>query len=131
MNLIDTLFIKEEKTEQGLIQYCKSTGLINRRDHHGRTPLHVAVAFNNKTTVETLLNLGANPHVRDLYGQRPIDTCYAENLTNLLRVKMTNCREPTEPLTTTSSLNVTQTSQKVKAKSKEDKLYPMEITDIK
>ncbi len=43
-------------------------GLMNLRDFRGRTPLHVAIAFNNKVAAETLLYLGANPHVKDAYG---------------------------------------------------------------
>ena len=35
--------------------------IVNFRDVRGRTALHVAVAFNQRTAVETLLFLGANP----------------------------------------------------------------------
>jgi ankyrin repeat protein len=34
----------------------------------GRTALHMAVAFNNKNAVETLLFLNANPLIEDVYG---------------------------------------------------------------
>lgn len=68
LNLIDSLFKEQSRQEEQVLQYCKATGLINRRDHLGRTPLHIAIAFNNKATVETLLNLGANPHVKDVFG---------------------------------------------------------------
>ena len=71
MNLIDTLFKGDEQASEQVPcqrQYCKKTGIMNRRDHLGRTPLFVAVAFNNKKAVETLLYLGANPHIEDVYG---------------------------------------------------------------
>jgi ankyrin repeat protein len=42
--------------------------IINFRDIKGRTPLHVAVAFNNKATVETLCFLNANPLIEDIFG---------------------------------------------------------------
>ncbi len=69
-------------------------GLINLRDHRGRTALHVAIAFNNKVTAETLLYLGANPHIKDAYGQRPIDICSVESLRSLLEIKMGNTQPP-------------------------------------
>jgi ankyrin repeat protein len=42
--------------------------IINWRDRRGRTALHLAVAFNNKASVETLLFLNANPLIEDIYG---------------------------------------------------------------
>lgn len=69
-------------------------GLINLRDYRGRTALHVAIAFNNKVTAETLLYLGANPHIKDAYGQRPIDNCSVESLRSLLEIKMANTQPP-------------------------------------
>ena len=68
---------------------------MNHRDKHGRTALHVAVAFNNKVAVETMLHLGANPHIADAYGQRPIDICKIESIRSLLEIKMANTRAPT------------------------------------
>ena len=41
---------------------------MNLRDKMGRTPLHMAIVFNNKEAAETLMYLGANPHVEDAYG---------------------------------------------------------------
>ena len=35
--------------------------IVNFRDIRGRTPLHIAAAFNNRASVEALLFLGANP----------------------------------------------------------------------
>jgi len=88
MDLIDKLFIGEEEPveeEPCSTQYSK--GIVNHRDHKGRTPLHVAVSFNNKASAETLLYLGANPHIADVYGQRPIDICYVDSLVALLEIK--------------------------------------------
>ena len=42
--------------------------IINFRDLKGRTALHIAVAFNNKNAVETLLFLNANPLIEDIFG---------------------------------------------------------------
>ena len=54
----------------------------------GRTALHIAVGVQNKACAETLLYLGANPHIQDCYGQRPIDICFVDSLRNLLEIKM-------------------------------------------
>ena len=54
----------------------------------------MAIAFNNKVAAETMLHLGANPHIKDAYGQRPIDNCYVESLRSLLEIKMANTRAP-------------------------------------
>ena len=67
---------------------------MNLRDLCGRTPLHMAVAFNNKIAVETLMYLGANPHIKDAYGQRPIDNCYVESIRSLLEIKMASTQPP-------------------------------------
>lgn len=83
MDLIDTLFKNDNKPTESIpcaVQFCKATGLVNRRDNQGRTPLHVAIAFHNKVAAETLILLGANPHIQDCYGQRPIDICFIEGL---------------------------------------------------
>ena len=68
---------------------------MNHRDHHGRTALHMAIAHNNKVTAETMLHLGANPHIEDAFGQRPIDMCKVESIRGLLEIKMANTRVPT------------------------------------
>lgn len=67
---------------------------MNWRDHKGRTALHLAIAFNNKVAVETMLHLGANPHVEDAFGLRPIDICYMESLRSLLEIKMASTKAP-------------------------------------
>jgi hypothetical protein len=76
---------------------CKS--IVNFRDLRGRTPLHVAAALNHRNACETLLFLGANPLVEDIYGQRPIDMIGSEegsSLKLLLQSKM--ARFLTQPL---------------------------------
>jgi ankyrin repeat protein len=91
MSLLDGIFsvsIEAKEKEPCEKQFCKSTSIINRRDNKGRTPLFAAVAFNNKQAVETLLHLGANPHIEDIYGQRPTDICYVEAIKSLLELKM-------------------------------------------
>jgi len=44
----------------------------------------MAVAFNNKAAVETLLFLNANPLIEDIYGQRPIDIVFEDSIKDLL-----------------------------------------------
>ena len=121
---------------------------MNLRDKKGRTPLHVAVAFNNKTAAECLLYLGANPHITDCYEQRPIDICYVESLKSLLEIKMAQMAKPTAvdpnvPVpkgnhsARSSQFNLYTMPTKMNkslmstASSKEDKMYPIEIKDIR
>lgn len=82
---------------------------MNLRDKKGRTPLHMAIAFNNKEAAETLLHLGASPHIEDAYGQRPVDICYADGLKALLEVKMTQTSKPlkSQEFQPEKSLNLT------------------------
>lgn len=70
MDLIDTLFTDKTTKEPLPVtqQYGKANSIMNLRDKKGRTPLHMAILFNNKEATETLMYLGANPHVEDAYG---------------------------------------------------------------
>ena len=64
MDLIDSLFLENaEAIEAVPVSKQAVRGLMNYRDLKGRTALHMAIAFNNKVTAETLLYLGANPHI--------------------------------------------------------------------
>ena len=64
MDLIDTLFVNESEAIESVPTSKQMVkGLMNCRDKKGRTALHMAIAFNNKVTAETLLYLGANPHI--------------------------------------------------------------------
>lgn len=48
---------------------------IDSPDHEGNTPLHYAVAesFGRTEMIRTLLQIGADPHLRNRCGQSPID----------------------------------------------------------
>ena len=94
MDLIDSLFKKEELVESIPSSRQVMKGLMNYRDKNGRTALHMAISFNNKVAAETMLHLGANPHIKDAYGQRPIDNCYVESLRSLLEIKMASTNPP-------------------------------------
>ena len=95
MDLIDSLFLDNvEAIEAVPVSKQMMRGLMNHRDNKGRTALHMAIAFNNKVAAETLLYLGANPHIQDAYGQRPIDVCYVESLRSLLELKMVSVQVP-------------------------------------
>jgi hypothetical protein len=45
----------------------------------GRTPLHCAAASGHFAAVETLLHAGAQPHIRDRYGQLACDLALQAN----------------------------------------------------
>ena len=79
MDKIDILRIKEEKQSKSQTMNKKAL-FVNHADHLGRTALHVAVACNNKVAAETLLYLGANPHMTDCFDQRPLDICFEDTV---------------------------------------------------
>ncbi|TNV86076.1 hypothetical protein FGO68_gene9698 [Halteria grandinella] len=70
------------------------SSIVNFRDIRGRTPLFIAVAFNNRVALESLLFLGANPHIADIYGQRPIDIANDDGVRDLLLNKMGRMQAP-------------------------------------
>ena len=70
---------------------CSS--IVNFRDIYGRTPLHLAAALSNRSSLETLLFLGANPNMQDIYGQKPIAMASDESIRELLQLKMTRSKE--------------------------------------
>jgi len=69
---------------------------MNFRDMRGRTALHVAAAFNNRSVCESLLFLGANPLIEDEFGQRPIDMASDDSIRDLLSVKMAKAIAPSQ-----------------------------------
>ena len=111
----------------------------------------MAIAFNNKVAAETLLYLGANPHVKDAYDKRPIDVCYVESLRSLLEIKMASVQAPVpgEMLqdaneeTKSQRSGVSNQIRKMPSQmnrsmmgstqpmTKEDKMFPLEPKDIK
>ena len=99
MDIIDSLFLQEDTAEAVPCKSQYSKAFVNYRDKKGRTALHMAVGLNNKTCVEALLYLGANPHIPDVYGQRPVDICYVESIKTLLDAKMaqTSVLTPIDP----------------------------------
>ena len=69
--------------------------LLNFRDFLGRTALHIAAIWGNKSAIETLLYLKANPLIEDGAGFRPIE--YAEQgsgIFDLLKNWMTRAVPP-------------------------------------
>lgn len=60
--------------------------LVNRKDKHGRTPLHEACTNGDTATVKVLLVHGADPTLRDKRGQTPRDRAEAHNQRSVLRV---------------------------------------------
>lgn len=47
--------------------------IINSRDCHGQTPLHLAMRKGSKTKVDALLSKDADPSALADYGQTPLD----------------------------------------------------------
>ena len=55
-------------------------------DYDGRTPLHVACAEGHSHVVQYLLELGAPVHVRDRYGDSPLDDAITFRRADVIRM---------------------------------------------
>jgi len=61
-------------TDQDLIKLLASkTGTVNIQNHEGFTPLMYATIYGNTITLKYLLDLGADPTYRDVYGKSALD----------------------------------------------------------
>jgi ankyrin repeat protein len=138
MDLIDSLFTDKPQQEQQPVtqQYGKPNNIMNLRDFKGRTPLHMAIAFNNKEAAEVLMHLGASPHIEDAYGQRPSDVCYGEGLKALLDAKLAQTTKPMKSQEhigdKKSLLNLSKMSSvSTGHMTKEEKTFPLDVRDLK
>ena len=64
----------DEISESQLIKLSNKTNvesLINKRNVHGDTPLHVAARWNNYRTIARLISMGSDVNVRNKYNQLP------------------------------------------------------------
>ena len=86
-----------------------------------------------------MLYLGANPHIQDVYGQRPSDICQLDGLKQLLEMKLNQTVKPqvSDSFENSSKdLKLGGTSHLGSSKlgstliSKEEKMYPLEVKDV-
>ena len=59
----------EQNQNQIVQMLLKSKSVIDHRERSGLTPLHIAASKMNVTNVRLLLDAGADPNVKDLYGR--------------------------------------------------------------
>lgn len=57
---------------------------IDMQDSNGNTPLHKMIVAKRIITVKTLLKLGANPNIRNFYGQTPLHITNKRDMIELL-----------------------------------------------
>lgn len=55
--------------------YSKYQSIVNQRNRHGVTLLHLAVKSGNLIMVKILLELGADPYIKDSKGRLPAELC--------------------------------------------------------
>lgn len=58
--------------------------VLNEPDAIGTTPLHTAASHNHVECVEILLSAGADPTIKNNYGQMPIAKTHDEKIKTLL-----------------------------------------------
>lgn len=64
------------KVPVSILQLLLSRGAdLHARNRRGETALHVAVRRGRRLAVRTLVNAGANVHVRDASGRSVLDVC--------------------------------------------------------
>ncbi|ETV86471.1 hypothetical protein H257_01660 [Aphanomyces astaci] len=71
----------------------ENTWNVNVRDAEGRSPLHLAIAYNHSTFVTFLLEMGADPDVRDVLSRTPLHyamecKCGLEMVSSLRKFKV-------------------------------------------
>jgi ankyrin repeat protein len=60
------------KNKQDILSSIKNGNSINDTDKFGSTLLHKAVVYGNVSLVKDLLELGANPRIKNMKGETPI-----------------------------------------------------------
>ena len=59
--------------------------LIDLKDNEGRTSLHFAVLYSQLTSVQILIELGADPNVKDNGGRTPLDMAKDEEREEMIK----------------------------------------------
>ena len=58
---------------------------VNKKNEFGYTPLHMALAGENKEMAELLLNNGADPRIQDKNGSTALHYAYERNMTDIAK----------------------------------------------
>lgn len=69
-----------------LVQGLKDGETVNIRNEEGETPLHIAVVCGNSSVVNYILEMGANPLIKDNKDQKPIDLAAANGHLDVFQV---------------------------------------------
>jgi len=62
----------ESRAKLASVLAARDTGLVNVKEKHGNTPLHLAALFGFEAVARALLAAGADRKAEDKYGQRPL-----------------------------------------------------------
>lgn len=69
-----------------LVQGLKDGETVNIRNEEGETPLHIAAVCGNSSVVNYILEMGANPLIKDNKDQKPIDLAAANGHLDVFQV---------------------------------------------
>jgi len=84
-NTPDMLAAKKTYRRLSLQALMKGGADVSSQNDKGKTPLHVAVMWDNVLGVEILLENGANAKLRDKDGKTPVDYAESAEMTKLLK----------------------------------------------
>ena len=80
------LYIAARNGHSSLCEYFLNKGIpVNNVQKTGSTALHGAAYYGQTSTVELLLNYGANISIKNNFGHLPIDEAITEEIKNLLK----------------------------------------------
>jgi ankyrin repeat protein len=81
-----------------LIDYKAAVG---KQDNNGDTPLHNAAYYGSVTAAQFLLNHGADPNIKNKYGETPADRARGRNKTEVAEMIEVRSRSTPPPHTHT------------------------------
>ena len=71
--------------DETIIALARSGGNVNATDFNLATPLHIAAQKGHRSTIDTLVRLGANPLARDVIGRSCLEVAKSDGVRDFIR----------------------------------------------